>query len=59
MVVTYQVPDGVHVFVAVCFLHHRRIRGESWHRPILYGDRSRRMVRYRIFFKVISFYIIL
>lgn len=45
-VIFVQVFDGVHVFVAVCVLHNRRVRRESGDRSLLHGDSGGCMVRY-------------
>lgn len=50
-----QVPDGVHVPVAVRVLHYRGVRGARRNRPLLHGNCRRHLVRHRILFKVYVF----
>lgn len=56
MMIILQVPDGVHVFVAVSVFYNRRIRSKGWDSTFLYGDCCSGVVRHRIFFKVILFF---
>lgn len=55
MVYCVQVPDGVHVPVAVRVLHYRGVRGARRNRPLLHGNCGRHLVRHRILFKVYVF----